>query len=478
MRDYLAKRSTPLLFVVIALLYLLTYRGNIDVIDEAMMMGVTAQVADAHTLQINAIYPALLPWGAPAADPAQPIYAKYAPGQSLLALPLYMLGKLIPIRTLKTLNDQPYMPYLPFAAALLLNTLATLLTTLAIFSTVQLWGYSRRTAAFTVILYAATTLAWPYAKTFYSEPTTACALAWMVYFAIRARQHRSPADSLWSGLAAGLCLGLAILLRTSSVVFVPFLLLYLLPAPLDMLSTLPGIFIGAILTLGYNLVRFGNITESGYEAGFGRAPWEAWLGFLISPSRSFFLFNPVLLLAIPGASWLWQRARRDVLLIVSLILAQYALYGAWWAWDGGQSLGPRFLIPAIPMMALFLAPVIERVRWRPILIALAVIGFGVQIFCNLANPNDVFYETVNQQGVTLEVVNWQPAYSIPATLWTAYSRHDIDSLILRYVLPRQSVIRAILFAAISALLVAGLLWLARQSPGNALVAQTPEATAE
>src|SRR5258708_32367921 len=120
-----------------------------------------------------------------------------------------MLGKLIPIRTLKTLNAQPYMPYVPFAGALLLNTLATLLTALAIFYTVKLWAYSRRTAAFTVILYAATTLAWPYAKTFYSEPTTACALAWMVYFAIRARQHISPSDSRRSSIAAGLCLGLA-----------------------------------------------------------------------------------------------------------------------------------------------------------------------------------------------------------------------------------------------------------------------------
>jgi len=251
----------------------------------------------------------------------------------------------------------------------------------------------------------------------------------------------------------------------------------MLPNSLDVLGTLPGIVIGGALTLSYNLLRFGSLSESGYEAGFGRAPWEAWLGFLVSPSRSFFLFNPVLLLALPGAGWLWQRARRDVMFIMSLILAQYALYGAWWAWDGGQSLGPRFLVPAIPLMALFVAPVIERVRWRPVLTGLAIIGFGIQVLCNLANPNDIFFETVNQQGITLEAVNWQLAYSIPATLWTAYSLHDLDSLVLRYVLPRQPVIRALLFTLIMALLVGGMLWLARYLPTEALTLAPSQASA-
>src|SRR5260221_4055350 len=152
-----------------------------------------------------------------------------------------MLGNLTQTRPLKTLNDQPYMPYLPFAAALLLNTLATLLTALAIFYTVQLWDYSRRTAAFTVILYSVTTLAWPYAKTFYSEPTTACALAWMVYFAIRARQHNTPSDSRWSSIAAGVCLGVSILFCTHSADFFAPPLRCLLSTPPAVLLNVSGL---------------------------------------------------------------------------------------------------------------------------------------------------------------------------------------------------------------------------------------------
>jgi hypothetical protein len=409
---YLARPTrhpVAILFLLLAALYGLTYRGNIDVIDEAMMVGLTARIADDGSFHLNPIYPAMLPWGAPAADPNGPIYSKYAPGQSLLALPFYLAGRLVPSRAMKILNDQPFVPLIPFFFAVALNSAATLLTALAVFRAVLLWGYGRRIAAYAAILYGVTTLAWPYAKTFYSEPTTACALAWMLVFAIRYRRD----GALRDGLIAGGCVGIAILLRTSSVIFVPLLLLYLWPRwP----AALPGILAAGVLTLGYNYLRFGSFLESGYEPGFGRAPWEAWLGYLISPSRSVFLFNPVLLLAIPGAIWLAPRLRREALLVVALILVQVGLYGAWWAWDGGQSLGPRFLIPALPLATLLIAPAFDRHRWRLALIGLAVLSFAMQIACNLANPNDVFYETVSRQNIPLSAVNWQISPSIPANL--------------------------------------------------------------
>jgi Dolichyl-phosphate-mannose-protein mannosyltransferase len=456
----IGRRGVILLFCLLAVLYALTYRGNIDVIDEAMMIGATASIAERGTAQINSIYPALLPWGAPASDPDSPIYSKYPLGQSLLAVPLYAVGRLLPISAVKMLNDQPFVPLAPFLTAILLNTLATVLTALALFFTVPLWGFSRRTGALVAVLYSVTTLAWPYAKTFYVEPTTACALAWMVYFAVRYRCDHHLRD----GLIAGGCLGLAILLRTTSVIFVPLLLVYLFP---QWIAPLPGVAAGVALTLGYNFYRFGSLFETGYEPGFGRAPWEALAGYVISPSRSIFLFNPVLLLAIPGAWWLAARARRDVLFILGLIFAQVGIYSAWWAWDGGASLGPRFLVPAIPLGMLLVAPVVERPRWRGALVGLAVLGFGVQVLCNLANPNDVFYETVDQHHVTLSAVNWQIGESIPANLWNAYSRHQIDSLVFRYLPPRDPVAKAILFAAVSALLAGAMVWLARgQTPAD------------
>jgi hypothetical protein len=451
-------RERPTIFILIfllliAALYGLTWRGNIGVIDEAAMLSVTSNLVERRTFTINDDYPALLPWGMPQADPNKPIYSHYAPGLSVLAAPLYATGTLIPIRTEKTLNNQPYLPFVPFFAALLLNTLTTVLTALGVLLTARLFVLSWQNSAILTLLFAVTTMAWPYAKTFYNEPATSMAIVWMAYFAVRYRQRLNVRDAL----LAGLFLGLAILLRTTSVLFIPILLLYLLPRWRGVFAVVPGIALGVLLTLGYNHLRYGNPFTSGYEPGFGRAPFEALLGFLISPSRSFFLFNPVTLLAIPGAFFLFKQRGRDTALLLGLIAAQFGLYSAWWAWDGGQALGARFLVPVIPLAILLITPLLDRARWRLPLIALSVLGFLFQICCNLANVNDVFFEVIDQQKYTITDLNWQIGASIPANLWRAYSNHQLDSLVLRYLLPANDAIRAILFFGIM-MGIGALLW--------------------
>jgi len=451
------KRPTTFILIFLLLvtaLYGLTWRGNIGVIDEGYMLAVTANLVDKQTFAINDQYPALVLWDAPKSDPNKSIYSHYAPGLSVLAVPLYGVGKLIPIRTEKTLNDLPYLPLIPFFAALLLNTITTLLTALAIILTARLFGCSWRTSAILALLFAVTTMAWSYAKTFYNEPATSMALAWMVYFAVRFRQHSIIRD----GILAGLCLGLAILLRTTSVIFVPIVALYFFPCWRGWLALMPGVAIGAALTLGYNYLRYGNVFFSGYEPGFGRAPWEALLGFLISPSRSFFLFNPVTLLAIPGTFFFLKRWRNEALLLLGLIVVQVGVYSAWWAWDGGQTLGPRFLVPVIPLAILLLVPLLDKRSWRLPLIVLSVIGFTFQLLCNLANVNDVFNEVIDKQRYTMTDLNWNLAASIPANLWQAYTTHNIDSLILRALPISSLLLKAIIFIVLAVILVGMILW--------------------
>jgi hypothetical protein len=52
-------------------------------------------------------------------------------------------------------------------------------------------------------------------------------------------------------------------------------------------------------------------------------------------------------------------------------------YGSWWAWDGGWSWGPRFLVPLIPISLLPLGYLPDGRGWR---IATALlIGLGVLV---------------------------------------------------------------------------------------------------
>ncbi len=440
--------ANPLIALTAALLLLygLTYHGwTGSVVDEAMMLGLTARLVEAESFQLNPLQPALLQWGAPQANPETPIYSKYAPGQSFLGLPFYAFGKLFPnAAEAVTPIGTPFLPLIPVLFAMATGSLMTILAALGVYGSARRLGFSERTAGLLFIIYGVGTLAWPYAKTFYNEPSTACALIGMIYFSVGFGQTGSARE----GLAAGLCCGLAVLLRATSIVFAPILFLYLLRRWRAWLLPAVGVAAGAGLTLLYNAARFGNPLESGYEPGFGRAPWEALLGYVVSPSRSIFLFNPILLLTIPGVVLFFRRARFETVYLAALALAPVGVYSAWWAWDGGASLGPRFLIPSIPVAVLFLGPLIEQ-QWRPwLVVGLAALSVAAQLVFNLVTPGDIFKVVFEVQRATPTMVNWQFSHSILANLWAAYSANRIDSLLLRQIPVRSPILFALLMAAV------------------------------
>jgi hypothetical protein len=75
--------------------------------------------------------------------------------------------------------------------------------------------------------------------------------------------------------------------------------------------------------------------------------------------------------------------RPFALLLLALVALQGVLFAAWWSWHGGIVWGPRFLVPAVPLLALCLAPVIEaafKQRWLMlVIIGLTAVSFIVQM---------------------------------------------------------------------------------------------------
>jgi hypothetical protein len=119
----------------------------------------------------------------------------------------------------------------------------------------------------------------------------------------------------------------------------------------------------ALLWLGENWLRRGHPLHTGYENNAGYRtllPYSGQPGFsyplplgllqlLLSTGKGLLFFAPGLFLCFPAA----RRALRPVrpfqrasLLVVAGLLL---VYGQWWAWYGGYSWGPRFLVfAAIP----------------------------------------------------------------------------------------------------------------------------------
>jgi hypothetical protein len=407
-------------------LYILTYRGAIRYIDEGSMMAVASALATGHAPTLNAVYPALRPWDPVSHSTSAPIYSKYAIGQSLLALPLCAVGLLHEGNGLVYINNHPFAPQGPFLSMMTLGTLMTLFAAYGVARLVWTFGYGLRTAALTALAYALTTEAWPYAKTFFSEQAAACALTWAIVCAVEYRRT----GQMGKGLAVGLCLGMAILTRTTSVVFAPIALTYLGPPWQRWLGVLPGLILGLGGTAAYDAYRYGHPLESGYEQGFGHSPWDALWGWLVSPGHSVFLYDPILLLAIVGALWLWRRARRETALLLACIGAQVVLYSTWSDWSGGYSYAARFLLDVLPLGVVLAAPVIAAPRTRPAVWLCAGAGFLITAACTFVNPLDLYGRAGYPPQVT-----WSLPHSFLANVPWLYHHAGFDSWVLQQAPP-------------------------------------------
>ena len=143
----------------------------------------------------------------------------------------------------------------------------------------------------------------------------------------------------------------------------------------DRLAVLGALFVGAIICAGvlaaFNALAFGSPFNLGYavaESPLG----ELHVGFfgltypkpaiivelLVGAYRGLLPLAPVLALA-PVGFWVWCRTsiERKPLAVAAIIPVYYLLLNAsYFFWEGGWSYGPRHMAPALPFLALALAP--------------------------------------------------------------------------------------------------------------------------
>ncbi len=105
----------------------------------------------------------------------------------------------------------------------------------------------------------------------------------------------------------------------------------------------------------WNLRQFGtlwpagqSITHTGAEGLFHSDPGElgiAFVALLLSPSRGLLVFGPIVVLAIAAG----LRSTSEAKVFAAAIVAQLAVYAAFYKWWGGVAYGPR--LAAIPVWA-------------------------------------------------------------------------------------------------------------------------------
>lgn len=137
-----------------------------------------------------------------------------------------------------------------------------------------------------------------------------------------------------------------------------------------------GLALGLAALAAYNLARFGSPLATGYALGggedFSASPVVGLLGLTIGPYRGLLWFAPVSALAVALVPLAWRRAPALVGLAGAVGMTTLVTYAAWWTWWGGYTWGPRFLLPALPLLTLALPLAWPRLsaaaRWGTALI--------------------------------------------------------------------------------------------------------------
>lgn len=238
----------------------------------------------------------------------------------------------------------------------------------------------------TVVLAFGTTF-FPFGTLFFDHDLTASFLVAAFYF-LRVRPARS-GNEFW----AGLCGGLAVLTNYVAVAGVAVLGLYaLLREPARRVNWRAGIGYalgGAgcfVLLCWYGWACYGSPLRPGtdFQNPLFRDP-DLFLGMFsiphssddfwrllylvqmlaFSPFRGVFWFSPVLLLGICGML-VWLRERKlaaEARVCLAVFACFFGVNTLFNGWHAGFAAGPRYLVPALPFLALPLVVAFMRWRW-------------------------------------------------------------------------------------------------------------------
>ena len=225
------------------------------------------------------------------------------------------------------------------------------------------------------LTYGLLTPAFAYANAFYSHQLVAALTFGGFYLALGIGEPNRP-TSTRRLLAIGALLGYSIISEYPTALIVTIILgytayrLWRVSEIKRAAWLLPGLIMCAVVLMIYNTALFGGPFKLGYNnselwvkehsTGFLSLTYphmDALLGITFGVFRGLFVLSPILLMAIVGFG-LWWRAKTNraewwvALLSALSFLAFNSSSVMWW---GGFSIGPRYLLPAIPFAAASLA---------------------------------------------------------------------------------------------------------------------------
>ncbi|MEO8218948.1 MAG: hypothetical protein ABI718_17880, partial [Acidobacteriota bacterium] len=306
-------------------------------------------------------------------------YSNKSPGLALLVLPAYLMARLFCGPA-----DPTNIRWFLYAMRLLGSTLPLVLLAFCFLRCGRDLGINRGRVTTVIFALLFATPLFTYGLLLFSHALVAACLfgAWMLVF-MDPHRHAGAVDVM-----AGALMGLAVLSEYTAAASV--LVLVAGAVARRRWGCLSRIVAGglpfAIILGTYQRVAFGGFFKlsSGFEKfpqfrevartgffGIGLPSPARLLHLLVDPSKGLLLFSPFLVL-VPLA-WPTVRRRFDLPAVATLTgvpLITFLSIAGYANWHGGWTVGPRYLLQALPFLLFFLL-FLERSRFEDILL-----GFG------------------------------------------------------------------------------------------------------
>ncbi len=300
-------------------------------------------------------------------------YCDKAPGVSWLGVPAYAGARAV----LSGGGEHPTPVFLAdaaFTVTVFSVGLPSALSVLAMCMLLAALGVGLRARLAIAAAYALATLAFPYSTLLYGHQL--CGAMTLAAFAILARaRERGPAR--WELVATGALLAGAVVVEYPAALPGAVIGIYAVfiarrwqtvawmaagaALPAIALALYHAINFGGPLALPYDFSTQHNRSQ-GFFMGLGVPQLGALASILFTPYRGLFFSAPWLALALPGGVLLWRARRAEAAVCVAIALLFLWLNASLVDWEGGWAMGPRYLVPAIPFMAVLAAGLVRPAR--------------------------------------------------------------------------------------------------------------------
>jgi hypothetical protein len=287
------------------------------------------------------------------------------------------------------------------------------------------WGISRRAALFAATAYGVATPAWCYATLFMGHALAAGCLM-LAFAAASSIGEDAPGRADLHAWVVGLSCGWAVVTEFPAAVpillIVGFTLLTARDAQPDRLGAIAlriiaGGAIPAAVLLAYNTLSFGSPFHLAYSSevdpryehlreglfGITYPRWWVLRELLIGSYRGLLPLAP--LMAVTPLGWAaiahMERRGRAVWVAAGIVAFYFLLNASYFYWEGGWAYGPRHVTPALPFLALGLAPLWDKggTAGRTVLAAGWLWGAGITLVAVSTTPQPpaiVFMKPVSE----------------------------------------------------------------------------------